>query len=282
MSMVNEGTITGKLIDIAVKSETPEYIFAVVTLEVAEGNRVPLELSANPTNAAGAPSKVYNNFMKFKDSAKTAAAVGLEEADIISASLTSFKENIFSPDGTAIINSTQIKGVFFEQKPLASPTASINVEGIVVSVVDEIVKDVPTGKVIVTLENVNVFNGKPYTQEFKLKVSEPQNVAFVKTNYTAGSQVTVTVEPRVYEETVQVTLADGAGFGGAITEEKHIFIKEYEIVKGSVPVQPLLDAALLEEGRAARQGRIEKAKEKAKNQGSAKPAVKTGTPAFSL
>ena len=282
MSMVNQGTITGKLIDIVVKMNTAEYISASVVLEVAEGNRIPLEIFTSPTNAAGAPSKVYDSFMKFKDSAKTAAAVGMEEADTVSANLASFQENIFSPDGNTVRSGTQIKGVFFEQKPLASPTASINVEGIVVSVTDEIVKDVPTGKVNVTLENVNVFNGKPYTQEFKLKVSEAQNVAFVKTNYIPGTQVTVTVEPRVYEETVQVMLADGAGFGGAITDEKHIFIKEYEIVKGSVPAQPLLDAALLEEGRAARQGRIEKAKDKAKNQGSAKPAVKTGSPAFSL
>ena len=281
--MKNSGTIQGRLFNIETKMNTDELIIATVTIEVGD-NRIPVAFIANAKKTNGEPNKAYAAFPTFAADAKTVVGFG-DEADFVEAKMVSLKENLFSSDGNAIVSNTNITANFFSRIPATEPIAEINIGGVVMSAVETIKNDIPTGELELVIEYTNVFNNKPFTEMIKLNVSNPAHVAFVKTNYTPGMEVALTVEPHVTEETIETVIADG-GFGGAIIETKPVKTRKLEVIKGGAATTPLIADEVRAEGRAGREGRVVKAKEKAKKKASgtatAPKSAGASMPSFTL
>lgn len=281
--MKNSGTIQGKLFNIETKVNTDDLIIATVTIEVGD-NRIPVEFIANAKKTNGEASKTYPAFQTFIADAKTIVGFG-DEADFVEAKMVSLKENLFSPDGNGIVSNTNIAANFFSRIPATEPNAEITIGGVVMSAVETIKNDIPTGELELIIEHTNVFNNKPYTDMIKLNVSNPSHIAFVKTNYTPGMEVALTVEPHVTEETIETVIADG-GFGGAIIETKPVKTRKLEVIKGGAATTPLIADEVRAEGRAGREGRVVKAKDKAKKKASgtatAPKSAGASVPSFTL
>lgn len=280
--MKNEGKIIGRLVSIQKTYEADGKLGAEVILQV-DDSQIPVSFFAGEKKTDGSPSKTYPAFIKFMENAQSAEQTGdINTASMVEAKMTSLGENIFSPDGTATVSFNKLNANFFEIKAIAEPVAEINVAGIILGIVDVIKDDVPTGEVILGIEHTNVFNGKAYTQQLKLNVTNPAHVTYVKANYQNGLEAVFTVKPTMVTETITTVIGSG-GFGAEITETKEVKTKRFEVIAGGAAVEPSVAADMLAQGRAERNARVEQAKTKAKNKGSAPSSGKSAeAPKFTL
>ena len=237
---LNNVYVDGIVNEIDLKEGTKDgknYIAGRVTVYVEqtvedkrELEEIPIEAFAYEFTKAGKESSAYKQLKALMTDGVSISATGnAGSADRISVGGGSVSISQFAKDGV-LYYSTKIRGSFFN-KPSGtfSPRATFENVIVVRRIYDEIVDDVPTGRIFI--DGV-IVNYDKTVSVAKYVVENPSAIQYINSNYNKGDTVKVSGAIRYAVEMVEKE-PETVGFG---TPEKHEFKKtrkELVILSGS-------------------------------------------------
>ncbi len=255
----NVVSVTGELVkkdlsEFTTKKDGTEAIGGSLVLRTADGSEHEINFYANKykkdenKNFTSEESYFYK---KYKDAMETLkdmehCAEG-EHADVISITDGAFTANDFKGNDNKVVSTNKISAKFInkiEPKDYDSTVleAKFEVEGVVESIKDEIVKDVPSGNLVVNMlairQKADGF-GKDAKYEvdslipIRMLVNKDMATAFRTAGYYdgcftkfVGSLINSVEKTKVVEK---------AAFGSDIEKEVKSYIRRNEIKSGTVP-----------------------------------------------
>lgn len=276
----NKPKIQGKLVKIESRSGTTktgkEYIGGNLHIETGEDNIIPVSFFATPQKNDGNPNPVYASLKTVIDEYKSIDSHGRDEADLIEVGASRMQENAFYVRDGQLVRGFQMSAPFFNRKAKIDPEGTFAMSGEIVKVTDEIIKDEPTGNVIVTLLVVT-YNNTANLIDFSIEGEK--GVQYAKTNFVQGMEVKLSGDIKVVEVIEEKT--EEAAFGAPIVEEIRRTERKLLVTSATPPVE----SAITEEERstmlAERESKLQRMKEEflAKQKGGNKPK---GAADFSL
>ena len=215
---IQKNVIAGKLVNIEHRSgktvKGADYVGGNVMIEVGEDNIVPVSFFATQQKKDGTPNPLYASLQTVIKDYKSIAANGREEADYVEVGVPRLVENSFYVRDGQLIRGFQFNSPFFNRKATVDAKGEFNIVGEIIKVADDIVKDVPTGNLTVTLLVVTYGNT---ANLIDFQVEGEKAVNYVKTNFSPGMEVKLTGDILVVE-TIEEKVTEAA-FGKPITEE---------------------------------------------------------------
>jgi len=231
----NKIEIAGKIIEIEKRTGTKDgvdWISGTLKVETGEDNIIPIGFYSAALTKDKKPNKIYASLQTVCDSYKTVAAG--EDADTVVIDSAQLSENIFFPTPETLIRGFQVQSSFFNRKAVAAGEehAKFTLTGTVVSVVDEIKQDIPTGRVILKLLVVQ-YGDKG--DVFDLVVDSPEAASYVRNTYSEMDKIKVQGNIVITEE-VEV-IEEPTAFGDPIEQVKRKTTREL-IIKSATPPTP--------------------------------------------
>jgi len=212
-----------------------DYIGGKLLIEVSEDNVIPVDFFSYKITKAGTPSKIYNSLESIVNTYKSIQHHTRAGADMVSVTGGSIGENVFYPDENANpIRSFKISSSFYNRVQGVEPVNKFTLVGTVLKVLDEIIKDVPTGNVIVELLTVG-FNEKPDV----IQITVPaEGAAWAKAQGLEGNDVKIAGQVIFKQETSIRT--EAAGFGDDFSDERNKTVKQLVAKSISLPTTSAL------------------------------------------
>ena len=231
----NKIEIAGKIIEIEKRTGTKDgvdWISGTVKVETGKDNIIPIGFYSSALTKDKKPNKIYASLQTVCDSYKTVAAG--EEADTIVIDSAQLSENIFFPTPEALIRGFQIQSSFFNRKTVVAGDehAKFTLTGTIVSVVDEIKNDLPTGRLILKLLVVQ-YGDK--ADIFDLVIDKPEAVNYVRNTCSEMDKIKVQGDIIITEE-LEIS-EEPTAFGEPIEQVKRKTTREL-IVKSATPPTP--------------------------------------------
>lgn len=231
----NKIEIAGKIIEIEKRTGTKDgvdWISGTVKVETGKDNIIPIGFYSSALTKEKKPNKIYASLQTVCDSYKTVAAG--EEADTIVIDSAQLSENIFFPSPETLIRGFQIQSSFFNRKTVVAGDehAKFTLTGTVVSVVDEIKNDLPTGRLILKLLVVQ-YGDK--ADIFDLVIDKPEAVNYVRNTCSEMDKLKVQGDIIITEE-LEIS-EEPTAFGEPIEQVKRKTTREL-IVKSATPPTP--------------------------------------------
>lgn len=231
----NKIEIAGKIIEIEKRTGTKDgvdWISGTVKVETGKDNIIPIGFYSSALTKDKKPNKIYASLQTVCDSYKTVAAG--EEADTIVIDSAQLSENIFFPSPEALIRGFQIQSSFFNRKTVVAGDehAKFTLTGTIVSVVDEIKNDLPTGRLILKLLVVQ-YGDK--ADIFDLVIDKPEAVNYVRNTCSEMDKIKVQGDIIITEE-LEIS-EEPTAFGEPIEQVKRKTTREL-IVKSATPPTP--------------------------------------------
>lgn len=231
----NKIEIAGKIIEIEKRTGTKDgidWISGTVKVETGKDNIIPIGFYSSALTKDKKPNKIYASLQTVCNSYQTVAAG--EEADTIVVDSARLSENIFFPTPETLIRGFQIQSSFFNRKAVAAGDehAKFTLTGTIVSVVDEIKNDLPTGRLILKLLVVQ-YGDK--ADIFDLVIDKPEAVNYVRNTCSEMDKIKVQGDIIITEE-VEIS-EEPTAFGEPIEQVKRKTTREL-IVKSATPPTP--------------------------------------------
>ncbi len=231
----NKIEIAGKIIEIEKRTGTKDgvdWISGTVKVETGKDNIIPIGFYSSALTKDKKPNKIYASLQTVCNSYQTVAAG--EEADTIVVDSAQLSENIFFPTPETLIRGFQIQSSFFNRKAVAAGDehAKFTLTGTIVSVVDEIKNDLPTGRLILKLLVVQ-YGDK--ADIFDLIIDKPEAVNYVRNTCSEMDKIKVQGDIIITEE-VEIS-EEPTAFGQPIEQVKRKTTREL-IVKSATPPTP--------------------------------------------
>lgn len=276
---IQKNTISGKLVNIESREGTTkkgdEYLGGNIHIETTPDNVIPVSFFATKNKKDGKPNPVYASLQTVVKEFKSIATSGRDEADSIEVGLARLTENSFYVRDGQLIRGFQFGAPFFNRKAEVTPQGEFNVVGEVVKVREDIVEDVPTGNITLTLLVVTYGNT---ANLIDFAVEGEKAVNYVKTNFSPGMEVKVSGDILVTETFDKKV--EASAFGDDIVEEVRKVERKLLVKSATPPV----DSKISEEERqtmlAERESKLQNMKQEflAKQKGN----NKAGAANFSL
>lgn len=231
----NKIEIAGKIIEIEKRTGTKDgvdWVSGTVKVETGKDNIIPIGFYSSALTKDKKPNKIYASLQTVCDSYKTVAAG--EEADTIVVDSAQLSENIFFPTPEALVRGFQVQSSFFNRKAVTAGDehAKFTLTGTIVSVVDEIKNDLPTGRLILKLLVVQ-YGDK--ADIFDLVIDKPEAVNYVRNTCSEMDKIKVQGDIIITEE-VEIS-EEPTAFGEPIEQVKRKTTREL-IVKSATPPTP--------------------------------------------
>ena len=231
----NKIEIAGKIIEIEKRTGTKDgidWISGTVKVETGKDNIIPIGFYSSALTKDKKPNKIYASLQTVCNSYQTVAAG--EEADTIVVDSAQLSENIFFPTPETLIRGFQIQSSFFNRKAVAAGDehAKFTLTGTIVSVIDEIKNDLPTGRLILKLLVVQ-YGDK--ADIFDLVIDKPEAVNYVRNTCSEMDKIKVQGDIIITEE-VEIS-EEPTAFGEPIEQVKRKTTREL-IVKSATPPTP--------------------------------------------
>lgn len=248
---INDVEIEGLIQELKIEERTKDnkkYIAGdiVVRVEQVVGNKteveeIPVNVYASEKTKAGKDSRTYASLKKLLDSGVSIAATGdPANADKIAIAGGSLSVNSFVPQGTTeLVKTIRIRGSFVNGvSHNFHPKARFHSEIFIRDIVEEVVDDEPTDRLLVKGIIVQYDGGADI---ITYVVENPNAIDFIKNNWNIGDTVEVYGAIRYTVKEVISSEEDGSILGFGQPEEKIIAhkVREFIIDKGSAePVNP--------------------------------------------
>lgn len=279
--MVNKVELVGKVVEIESREGLTQkqipYVSGTIKIETAPDNIVSVDYFAQKINKKGVESPLYKSLQTVSKEYKTIATHGKEAADTIKVDSGQLVENIFSPDGQSIIRGFKITSNFFNRK-VEPETSKFTIEGIFLSSRDEIVNDVPTGELVISLLHLGYENA-PHVIDFI--ISNPAGVQYIKNTLTEGQLIKLAGNVIVFEDIQENS--EPVAFGEPIISYNRKVSRKLEVLSAGSPVEGVHSMADIQVILAKRESNIKEIKEKAASKGSATTSSNgTAAGSFSL
>lgn len=231
----NKIEIAGKIIEIEKRTGTKDgvdWISGTVKVETGKDNIIPIGFYSAALTKDKKPNKIYASLQTVCDSYKTVAAG--EEADTIVIDSAQLSENIFFPNPETLIRGFQIQSSFFNRKTVTvgDEHAKFTLTGTIVSIVDEIKNDLPTGRLVLKLLVVQ-YGDK--ADIFDLVIDKPEAVNYVRNTCSEMDKIKVQGDIIITEE-LEIS-EEPTAFGEPIEQVKRKTTREL-IVKSATPPTP--------------------------------------------
>ena len=231
----NKIEIAGKIIEIEKRTGTKDgvdWISGTVKVETGKDNIIPIGFYSSALTKEKKPNKIYASLQTVCDSYKTVAAG--EEADTIVIDSAQLSENIFFPSPETLIRGFQIQSSFFNRKAVVAGDehAKFTLTGTIVSIVDEIKNDLPTGRLILKLLVVQYCDKADI---FDLVIDKPEAVNYVRNTCSEMDKLKVQGDIIITEE-LEIS-EEPTAFGEPIEQVKRKTTREL-IVKSATPPTP--------------------------------------------
>lgn len=258
----NKVTIKGLVADIrhneGQKDGVP-FIAGEIMIEAGEDNIIPVGFYASEKKKDGNPNPMYASISTVVEEFKTIANSSREEADFIDVGLGKVGENAFYTKTGAFVQDFRIQAPFYNRITSGekTPQATFTVQGEIIKVIDEVVKDVPTGNAILKMLVVG-YGNRGEILNFVAK--KPEAVEFLKNHFTEGEEVLVAGDI-VVEEKIE-TKEEPTAFGDPIVEEFRTVKKQLVLTQGGNPVPSTLEDSERVSILSQREEYIQKNKEK--------------------
>lgn len=241
---INEVEIEGLVQELKIeerKKDGKKYIAGdiIVRVEQTVGNKreieeIPVNMWAGEKTKDGRDNRTYASLKKLLETGVSIAATGDPlNADKISITGGSLSVNSFVPQGSnELIQTQRIRGSFINKvNGNFTPKARFHSEIFIKDILDEIVNDEPTGRLLI--KGIIVQYGE-VADIITYVVENPNAIDFIKNNWQIQDTVEVYGAIRfTVKETVSEQTNVDLGFGEP--EEKVVAhkVKEYVIDKGS-------------------------------------------------
>ena len=249
---INKVMVTGILVKNGLEFKSKDgrdYIGGDVVVRTADGSEHEIGLfSYKYKKDTTDISKLYTAYETIINDYKSLDKFP-DDADIISITDGSFKVNDYKDSAKNIVvtyNQLQTKFVNrIEKKDIETTVqeGKFEVEGVIESIKDEIIKDVPTGRLTISLNVINQIkegNGKDakYTVRnmfpLKLTVNETLTPMFQSAGYYEGSWVKFV--GKLINTTEKIMTTEKQAFGEDLVKTFDKITKRFEIISGNTPV----------------------------------------------
>ncbi|MEG0898328.1 MAG: hypothetical protein RSF40_01280 [Oscillospiraceae bacterium] len=257
--LINKVEITGKLVakdinEFITKTKGEDAIGGSLVIRTSDGSEHEVEIYSGKfkkdekKQATSELNYFYNEYMKIVEHCKDISEVGADEASVISINGSFIANDFLNPaDKTKIVSNNKINARFvnkIEEKDIETTplVAKFEVEGIVESITDEVIKDVPTGNLVVRMNAIRQTAdgfGKDAKYEvdslipIKMIVGKDMVAAFRSAGYYDGcfaKFVGTLINTKEVVETIEKQ-----AFGEDKVDRKTLTVKKYEIKSGSLP-----------------------------------------------
>ena len=191
-------------------------------------------------------NKIYKSLSTVKNEYRTLEEFP-DEPDYVEITSASFGVNDYLNKNTNevttfnTISTNFINRITKEKYEASAPTAKFEVAGVIASIKDEIIKDTPTGNLVVIMNVINQIkkgNGKEATYEvkdmFPLRLNVSADLADTfKSTYSEGMFAKVC--GNVINRTETTTKTEKAAFGADIVKTFTNTVRKNEIISGVAP-----------------------------------------------
>lgn len=268
---LNQVTIEGILEEINLTerddSQGRHYINGTVTFLVKqtvggipEEEHIPVRVFAYQKTKMGKDNPVYTNAYEILHKGVSIAAAGIERADHYQASGATIRENTFEAKDGKTITYNYIQGSFFRKSNGADSYARFSAEPVIWAIEDEVIDDVPTGRLIVKAVLIQYGDIPDYVTF----VVEDVNAAnYIRDNYSPEDTVKIDGRIRYTSSIETVASTEVVGFGEAESKVREKTVKEFVITSGSAGPLDEERSFDVDEVLAAINAKKEKAKAKA-------------------
>ena len=277
---IQKNTISGKLVNIDNREGTTkkgdEYIGGNIHIETGSDNVIPISFFATKNKKDGKPNPVYASLQTVIKEYKSIATHGREEADMVEVGAARLTENSFFVRDGAMIRGFQFGAPFFNRKADITPQGEFNVVGEVVKITEDIVDDVPTGNLTLTMLIVTYSNTANLVD---FAVEGEKAVNYVQTNFSPGMEVKLTGDILVMETFDKKV--EASAFGEDIVEEVRKIERKLLVRSATPPVESKISEEERQTMLAERESKLQTMKQEflAKQKGNGKQA---GAANFSL
>ncbi|NFH01358.1 hypothetical protein FC831_13905 [Clostridium botulinum] len=296
---LNNVTVTGTLVKnglmVRNEGEENECISGELILRTEDGSEIPVNYFTNKYKKKDGKFTSEENKLYESYTTMMGDYVSLEnieeglQADVIQTGYGQFTANDFIIQDK-MVNNNKIKATFANRvEPnkleLNPKVAKFEVNGVIVKMEDEIIKDTPTGNVIVRLDAFNTYENKSNNTldvtiiPIKLTLPEKLRDGFVKVGFYEGGFAKLT--GTIINTTSEETYVEHQAFGEDITHTRSITIKKYEICGGS-PLPSLdnlgLTNELYEASKSKRRLKLNELKNKDSNNGTSNQQSESNNP----
>jgi hypothetical protein len=232
----NVVTIEGLLLENRIETKDVNGKAAItgeIDIETAEGSAHTIRVFSYAAKQDGSENGIYKGLLTVMNEYKSVAKVGRDEADKVRITVGNLGVNeYFGQDGqlksfpqlsTNFINRVQANEEY-------SPKAEFEVEIIVQSVTDEVVKEEETGRAKVKAF-LPVYGGKLVPIEFI--VADSGAVDYIKDNYTKGATAKIFGDIINHVEVTETEVE--VGFGKPQKKVSRKTVREFVITGGTPP-----------------------------------------------
>lgn len=200
---------------------------------VPEENYIPVSCFAYKMTSKGTENPFYKNLYELYRNGISIKARGSElEADYYEMTNGAVRVNSFTDKKTnQLVNTVQISNGFFNKKSRGPDYAKFVLEPFILDMIDEVVDDVPTGRLIL---DTAIVQYKDRVDRIKLVVEKPNAIDYVRNNYQVDDTVNVNGMIRVAAVTQESESPVEMGFGEDIAKVRQKIVREFVITSGSV------------------------------------------------
>lgn len=282
---LNNVMVTGTLVKngLAIRNEGEENecISGDLVLRTEDGSEIPVSYFTNKYKKkdgkfTSEENKLYESYTTMMED--YISLENIEEgvqADVIQTGYAQFTDNDFIIQDK-MVNNNKIKATFANRldssKLEINPkVAKFEINGVITKMEEEVIKDVPTGNVIVRLDAFNTYENKAKGTldvtiiPIKLTLPEALKDGFAKVGFYEGGCAKLT--GTIINTSVEETYVEKQSFGEDITHTRSITVKKYEICGGS-PLPSMdslgLSSELYETAKSKRRLKLDELKNKTK------------------
>jgi len=242
-------------------------LYGTVTIETGEDNLVPIGFFAYKQKKDGKDNPVYASLSTVVAEYKTIQVHGRDLADKITVGQGTISENVFFSNGN-MIRGFQTSSIFFNRDAKAEPSAKFQISGELIQMVDEVIKDVPTGRLLLSLILVGYENRADIVD---FVVENPAGVNYIKSSASIGDEIKVSGDI-VVKETEEET-SEATAFGDDIVTTKRRTERSLVVTSATAPTASGIEDSERTAMLSVREERIAKAKAKAEKKATSAPAA---------
>lgn len=257
-----EGILHENRLDIKTHADGRRYIAGDLLVQVSEDNIVAVNFFSFDKKKDGNPNKIFQSLNTVKDSYKSIAKHGIEEADRVSITGGRVESNEFYGQNGQLISTFRVRSNFVNRVSRElEPTAEFQMEGYIQGMTEEILNnDEVTGRFVLNLI-VPMYGGR--ISLLNMFLENPAGINYVQENYEVGD--TVKVAGIIRNRVQVVTKAEEMEFGGDIVETRERVYRELIVERGSASydTDEAFDPALIKQALVQREVDLKALKDKA-------------------
>jgi hypothetical protein len=228
-NVIIEGILSENRLDYKKTGKGEDYISGDLLIEVTDENIVPVNFFSFKLKKDGTPNKIYIALDGVIQSYKSIAKHGREAADQVRITGGKLEGNEFYNAAGQLISTFRVRSNFVNRVTSNfSPQAAFAVEAFIQSIADEIVKDEPTDRLIVT-GIVPMYGGRISLLTFF--VETPEGRKYIKDNYSIGD--TAKLAGKLNNEVIEINKTEEMEFGEDIINTFTRTKRELVITRGT-------------------------------------------------